>query len=86
MLLFFFIFFFFLIISIFKKKKYSKPCSNAPDKAQLIELYPVEHELNVSVNCKLASITRGATLSTVINMIGFPLIARDEIPMLKYLR
>ena len=33
---------------------------------------------------KLASIvTRGETF---VNMIGFPLIARDEIPMLKYLR
>ena len=35
--------------------------------------------------CKLASIfTRHATFATV--MIGFPLIARDEIPMLKCLR
>ena len=36
--------------------------------------------------CKLASIvTREATFATVI-MIGFPLIARDEIPVLKCLR
>ena len=35
--------------------------------------------------CKLASIvTRDATFATV--MIGFPLIARDEIPVLKCLR
>ena len=34
--------------------------------------------------CKLASIvTRGETFA---NMIGFPSVARDEIPMLKYLR
>ena len=35
-------------------------------------------------NYKLASIVTKS--ETFANMIGFPSIARDEIPMLKYLR